>query len=178
MTVSEFDTVTAGIAYVPKGMWPSELYLFSEVCQKSGVNWIIESGVRNGFSTRMLRALWPGCVQSVELKPTLSPIDLRETLIGGDAMTVVPRLVAERPTARIGVLLDGPKKARGVALRNRVRMLDPVVVVAQHDTAKGQSETLHSWDVRDKDRAALDGRIGHGANKFPNGPGLALWVRA
>lgn len=179
MTLADFERQTAGIAYQDRGMFFSEVYLFTKWCLERGVERIIESGVRNGVSTRLLHALWPGRVTSVEVNPRYLPPDFPYQVEIGDGSILVPQLIAAS-TERTGVLLDGPKKEHGHALRRRVLAMTPTVkVVGQHDVRVGQGEDFHTTDARYAPiRDALDQRIDERyRQKFPNGPGLAVWVR-
>lgn len=181
-SVGTFTAQTADIAYVPRGMFFSELYLLTAQCVAAGVERVIESGVRNGLSTRVLRAFWPGALDSIERKPSLSPADLRADILKGDGRELVPRLIATHAPTPLGVLLDGPKGAKGDALRAVCWTFPHVKVVAQHDSAPGRGETMHTTD-RDFRRAIgndLDARIPAAVRaQYPLGcPGLGIWVRA
>ncbi len=181
MTPAQFTKATAGIPYVSRGMFFSELYLFTVTCLEHGVEWVIESGVRNGLSTRVLRVLWPGRLESVENKPGRVPADLQSGLIVGDGFVVVPELIEWHRPMQVGVLLDGPKGPKGDELRAVCLRLPNVKVVAQHDIPSGQGETTHSQVPRFRQKIgdALDARIpANVRNCYPKGaPGLSIWVR-
>ena len=181
MTAAQFEALTADLPYLPKGMFYSELYLFTVHCLTAGVVHIIESGVRNGVSTRVLRALWPNGVCSVDLKPWRSPVDLQPYIITGDGRQIVPLLVNNYVRTSVGVLLDGPKGSKGDMLRRQLWESPHVKVVAQHDSPRGRGETIHSWDetFRRDIGEALDRRIPAEirAHYLSGCPGLGIWVR-
>lgn len=182
MTPAEFTRLTAGIAYVPRGMFFSELYLFTMRCLEHGVERIIESGVRNGFSTRVLRALWPGCVQSVELRPLRCPADLQAVIIQGDGRVLLPALVTAHGSTPVGVLLDGPKGSKAIGVRDALFGAHAHVrVVGIHDYPSGHGEAIHTTDPAFRREAAvLDAGIPDAVRAlYPLGcPGLGIWVQA
>lgn len=179
VTYEEFNAKTAGINHAPRGMFFSEVYLFTLICRQQGVERIVESGVRNGVSTRLLRALWPH-VESVELRPDRCPDDLRASLIAGDGSVLVPALAAGHAPAKVGVLIDGPKRQAGHDLRAACLALPNVVVVGQHDVTPGRGERFHSYDhaFRAGIGDALDARIDPAIRAmYPAGcAGLGVWV--
>lgn len=174
MTPAEFQAKTAGIGYVPRGVLFSELYLFASHCVAQGVTWIVESGVGGGVSTRLLRALWPGRVTSIEFRPENLPADLSDVVIG-DGCVLVPEAVTAHRAERVGVLLDGPKKARAALVRAWCLTQPHVRVVAEHDSPRGRGETAHSHDAafRRDVGDALDVGIDAAIRQ-----GLAVWVNA
>lgn len=181
MTPQEFDALTADVAYAERGMFFSEVYLFTMACRKAGVERIIESGVRNGVSTRLLRALWPGRVTSIEVKPGRVPDALQASLLVGDAMDLLPQLLRDDPTPT-GVLIDGPKREKAQQLRDICLQVPSARVVAVHDIRMGRGERQHSHDAtwRAAVGNALDKRIPDAIRSlYPLGaPGLGVWVNA
>lgn len=167
------------VPYVDRGMFYSELYLFSLYCWRAGVVEIIESGVRNGMSTRVLHAWWP-CVTSVERRPDRVPQSFPFKVIAGDGSVLLPALIEIRRSVRVGVLIDGPKGPDARALRARVFEYPNVVVAAIHDQPKGLGEMVHTTDDEFRPyREALDQQVPEEyRQKFPNGPGLSIWWKS
>lgn len=180
MTANEFTALTAGIAYQERGIFFSELYLFALCCAAEEVDEVIESGVRNGVSTRVLHALYPDHVTSVEVRAHRVPNDLKHPVLIGDGRTLLPALVSRIHERLIGVLLDGPKGPKAQPLREQLLEDPSVRVVAVHDVPKGQGEDYHSLDphFRETIGARLDGRIPHTIRQQhqAGAPGLGVWI--
>jgi hypothetical protein len=179
MTIPEFDAIVATTPYVKSGMFFSELYLFLSLCKQLAVDLIIESGVKNGNSTRTLAAAAGVPVIAIDFKNFCAPlagVEFRK----GDAREIVPVLLAEHTDRRIGILLDGPKNDKGRALKDRCLTFPHVRIVACHDTLPGFGETVHSHDPAMRAaHAALDRHIPDPFySAAPNGPGLGVWVAA
>jgi predicted O-methyltransferase YrrM len=181
MTVEEFAARTADVAYVAKGMFYSELYLFLERCERARVNYIIESGVRYGMSTRLLAAAFDGRIVSVDLDRTITPPP-RVEFHNADARDFIPALLRTSAKGdRIGVLIDGPKGKDAYALRDFALTARRVRVIAIHDVKRpGHGEQEHSLDPAFRARAhMLDARIPPiYRRKWPDGHGIAIWERA
>jgi len=182
VTPAEFTLRTAGVEYHHRGAFFSELYLFASLCLERGVTRIIESGVYHGVSTRVFRAIWPGQVSSIEFRPEQVPPDLEPDLIVGDGCVIVPLIVEDFSSERVGVFLDGPKGAGAVLLREWCFTQPQVRVVAQHDSPRGAGELMHSYDERFRQEIGddLDARIDPNLrSQYVNGcPGMGVWVRA
>lgn len=180
--MATFQALTADQAYTPKGMFFSEVYLFTKLCREHGVTHVIESGVRNGGSTRLLRAVWGADhVVSIELKAARVPDDLKACVRVGDGRELVPALAAAS-TDTLGVLLDGPKGSKAYAVRDTLLAESPhVLVIGIHDCPAGHGETMHTTDptFRREVGDALDASIPLAfRSRYPLGcPGLGLWVR-
>lgn len=178
MMADTFQAKTAAIPYQDRGMFFSELYLFALVCLAQGVTDVIESGVRNGVSTRVLHALFPKHVTSVELRPTHIPADFPFHVVLGDGAEIVPQLL-DAETGDVGVLLDGPKGPKGKLLRDQLLEHPLVRVVALHDVPLADGEDFHSLDPAFRLLGdALDRRIPDKVRRdYPLGaPGLGVWV--
>jgi hypothetical protein len=175
--LTEFRLVCAAHPYVPKGVFYGELFLFLEVCWHARVSTLIESGVKFGFSTRMLRTTFRGPMISIDREPCRTPEGV--DFVQGDAMQEIPRILARMPGQRYGILIDGPKGDVAIALKNTCLDHESVRVVAVHDAPRGRGETFHSLDPVYREYAGreLDALIEHPyAAKYPDGPGLAVWV--
>jgi len=178
MTMAAFQAATAGIAHAESGMFFSELYLFAETCQANGVTHILESGVCNGVSTRLLNALWPGRVVSWENNPRKVPAKFSCPVVLGNGIDLIPAWLKHHQGRRVGVLLDGPKGPKGAELRKVCFTFSSVRVVGQHDALRGQGETLHSQDPIFDELDVLDVRVPADVRKryALGSPGLAIWV--
>jgi hypothetical protein len=143
VTVEDFARVTSDIAWLPRGVLYSEMYLFSIVCQEQGVTAIAESGVANGMSTRLLRRVWPD-VTSFEWNTNGLAADIAKTIIMGDGQILVREWGAARPTQRLGVFVDGPKGPPAKPLREWCLRQPQVRVWAEHDYEMGSAgEDIH-----------------------------------
>jgi hypothetical protein len=180
MTPERFTELTGHVAYQPRGIFFSELYLFLRTCVESGVNCLIESGVKAGVSTRVLEASGLGPVFAVDYGHFDLPPLPGVLFVKGNGSIEVPRLAAMHADEIVGVLVDGPKKWAARDLKDVCLALPHVRVVACHDVSQGNGETWHSHDPRF--RAAhqhLDARIPDAARaRWPQGSGLGVWVKA
>jgi len=146
MTVEAFQKMTADLAWLPRGVMYSEMYLFSVTCQQQGVTAIAESGVANGMSTRLLRRVWDD-VTSFEWNTNGLAPDLAKSIVMGDGRALVPEWVSARPRQRLGVFVDGPKGPPARPLREWCLEQPQVRVFAQHDYEMGsEGEDLHGND--------------------------------
>lgn len=180
MTPTEFSTLTADLPYLNRGIFFSELYLFISACQAEGVTAVVESGVRNGLSTRVLHRFWPSAVTSFEYRPSHVPADFAFPVTFGDGVALVPQRLDALRDQIVGVLIDGPKGSRGLKLRDECLARQCVSVVAVHDQPQGQGEDRHSWDplFRAAVGDELDARIAPETRaRYPHhAPGLGVWV--
>jgi hypothetical protein len=175
--LAEFASLCADRPYVPKGVFYSEVFLFLWACRQAGVTVILESGVKYGTSTRILRAAFDGAMVSID--QVVCPTPPGVAFIHGDACVVLPDLIERCRGGRFGVLIDGPKGETALALKDVCLSAPDVRVVAVHDVPPGHGETIHSHDPRFRHAAgrALDALITHPyATKYPDGPGLGIWL--
>lgn len=180
MTVKDFEAIVAKTPYVARGMFFSELFLFLTMCQASGVDLIIESGVRNGNSTRVIAASGIAPLIAIDFKYfDVGPLP-GVRFIAGDGRQIVPRLLDESEGKRVGVLLDGPKGPKGRALKDFCLTRACARVVACHDSLPGFGESAHSHDRawRESYRYLDDGIPAEMHAFRPNGPGLGVWVQS
>lgn len=189
-TLPDFRTICTAVGYRPKGIFFSELFLFLRACQQAFVDIIIESGVKNGTSTDVLAAAFPGPMISIDLvPPTRWGVTPGNTLlvghrafITGDAAVLIPEQLDKLGGAtKVAVLIDGPKGDRARALRDVCLARPNVRLVAIHDEPLGGGETRHSHDAtfREYYGQGLDELVpAEWRKKYPKGPGLAIWSRA
>lgn len=180
MTLQEFDAIVAATPYVQSGMFFSELFLFLNICEREGVDVIIESGVKRGNSTRVIAALKRYPLISIDYKNFLLTPMKGVKFVKGNALEVVPPLLEKHKGKRIGMLLDGPKNEKGRAFKDVCLTYPQVRVVAVHDTQAGFGETMHSHNPEVRAiNAVLDRHIPEPFNSAaPQGPGLGVWVAA
>lgn len=180
ISVDRFADICRAVPYRHKGMFYSEVYLFLEACANHGVNLIIESGVKNGMSTRMISSAWPGELISID-RAKVPPEAIRGVdFMHGDSRELIPAIIAESRGRRIGVLIDGPKGAAALALKDSIWQEPEIQLVAIHDlpVAPGCSRHSHNPDFRRSVGLQLDGIMKHEYRaKYPDGPGLAIWEK-
>jgi hypothetical protein len=176
---NEFKAVAESIPYINKGVFYSELFLFLRECRKKKVTLIVESGVKYGFSTQVLAAAYEGELISIDQAEAQVPEGV--TFIQGDSIQEIPKLLADFPEdGAVGILLDGPKGEKALALKDECLNHPAVKVVAVHDVKPGNGETLHSHDAafRRNHGKKLDALIlTDYAAKYPDGPGLGIWIK-
>lgn len=180
LTVDAFEAIARTVPYRPKGIFYSEMFLFVRACFDAGVKLVMESGVLNGVSTRLLAAVNPWPVISIDRsKSALAwepPAGVQ--FVQGDANVVLPNLLSLTRAVPIGVLIDGPKGAEALALKDECLTYTAVKVVAIHGIGRGHDETLHTWDDDYYEADRLDWLVSHEFKQaYPCGPGLAVWVR-
>ncbi len=162
-------------------MFYSEVFLFLQACARHEVDTIIESGVKFGMSTALIRAGFSGQMISIEKDAAvlMEPAVKGVRFIHGDSRKEVPPLLNRRPSRRVGLLIDGPKGAAALALKRDAMRFANVAVVGVHDIARGAADvSCHSHDeaFRQAFGRRLDALIQHEyVRKYPDGPGLAIW---
>lgn len=183
VTLEDFDVLAQAHPYRVKGIFYSEMFLFVRACLQAGVTLVIESGVLHGMSTAILAAvkLWP--VISIDRSESAlagaPPEGVR--FVRGEAETALPWLLAVNSSIysknRIGVLIDGPKGDSARALKDYCLTFPAVKVVAIHNPERGFGEGLHSHDSQWADTRVLDRFVpAEFRDRYPDGPGLVLWL--
>ena len=176
-----FRAICARTPYRPKGIFYSEAFLFLKECDRRFVKQIIESGVKHGCSTALLAAAFEGPMISIDQTfSTRFAASAGVRLVRGDACVELPRLLSARTGQRVGVLIDGPKGAKALALKDVCLTFPCVQVVGIHDLPRGRGETRHShdWTFRDYYGRELDALMPAAMmTKYPYGPGLGIWER-
>jgi hypothetical protein len=174
--VARFEAICREHPYRDKGIFYSEAFLFLEACRWQRVNALVESGVKGGMSTQLLRAAFAGEMTSIDQVPCRVPAGV--TFVRGDAFVAIAPILRARPHARVGILIDGPKGTLALALKDRCFEYPQVRFVAIHDQPRGHGEAAHSHNrgFRSDVGTRLDALIASDyAAKYPSGPGLALW---
>ena len=126
------------VEYQGGGVLPSEMSAFAAMCVCAGVTVVIESGRRKGYSTECLGKM-PVSAFSIEISPRSDEDDriakkCHVSLLNGNAISMLPALVAKHPNERIALLLDGPKGPKALELFDRVK--SKIVFAAFHDISK------------------------------------------
>lgn len=132
--------------YFLSAIYPSEMAYFLYVCDKAGIDCIIESGRDQGYSTAVLaaygqlrnkrvisidiemdRRVAAACRQRLSRYPRLE-------LIAGDSFRILPQLL-KNERGRIALLIDGPKLHEAIYLSAASCAYGTVAVVAHHNVA-------------------------------------------
>jgi hypothetical protein len=178
-----FRRLCEQLVYRPKSVFFSELFLFLRACDRHHVDVVIESGVKHGGSTCVLAAAFWGRLLSIDrafLPEFLASCPSHVQLIAGDSTREIPCILGSLQGQRVAVLIDGPKGAAALALKDACLQHRCVRVVGIHDCAAGQGEQLHSHDAtfREYFGRELDRLLPADVTaKYPSGPGLAVWTR-
>lgn len=175
--IEEFKRLTAGLRYRPKAVFPSEMFMFYSTAKAFKVDQIIESGIGNGGSTAYLAKLFPDLpIISID-KDVSGAAGLAVTTIKGNAVYMLPDIVARSNAQRIGALIDGPKGKLAIRLAKRLLNDPKVQFVAVHDLAfEGKQHLIDSHDPEFRKRYGfLDSSVGAARKKHPNGPGLSIF---
>jgi hypothetical protein len=185
MTLERFADICRANPYRHKGMFYSEVFLFLQCCANHDVDIIVESGVKFGMSTALLRAGFDGVLISIDKDGVAPPIK-DVIFFQGDSRKIIPQVLLEFATQRVAVLIDGPKGSAAVALMWDAMRWECVRLVGVHDLPRASEsnaaavETQHSHDpyFREVMGNQLDDLIQHDyRRKYPNGPGLAIWEK-
>ncbi len=182
MEVELFEEICKSVPYRRKGMFYSEVFLFLQACQRHQVETIIESGVKLGMSTALLRAAFSGELISIDKEACQLPIE-EVDFMQGDSRKLIPQILRQSAGRRVAVLIDGPKGAEAVKLMWLCLGWANVRLVGVHDLLPSVSgplaESCHSHDRRFRESfGQLDELIKHDYRlKYPQGPGLAIWEK-
>jgi predicted O-methyltransferase YrrM len=177
-----FARICSELPYRRKGMFYSEVFLFLQRCAAHRVDLIIESGVKFGMSTALLAAAWPGELLSIDKdSASLEPVEGVQ-FFHGDSREVIPAILKESRGRRAALLIDGPKGATALRLKTDAMRSDEVRLVGIHDVVRRgvSGETCHSHDTEFRRcfGRRLDDMIRHAyKEKYPDGPGLAIWEK-
>ena len=133
-------------------IFPREMAYFLSEASRARVTHVIECGRQDGFSTRILHEYAASHVVTVD------SIDYAVMLPGawnvyqhsGDAFELLPKLVREiSHTARIALLIDGPKGASALALVSALALDRRIVLVAMHNRARGDVPGARFYEQED-----------------------------
>jgi hypothetical protein len=182
MSIESFEAICHALPYRNKGMFYSEVFFFLQACAAHGVDLIIESGVKNGMSTRLIASAWPGQLVSIDKDSgALDPVQGVDFL-HGYSQDLIPMVLAESRGRRVAVLIDGPKGSAALALKDAIWEEPEVKLVAIHDlplgAAPGSSRHSQLPEYRRRVGLRLDAIMKHHyRDKYPGGPGLAIWEK-
>jgi predicted O-methyltransferase YrrM len=147
----------AGIPYFAGAIFPSEMALFIQLCDETGVDGIVESGRQDGYSTGLL-ALYGerkeipvvsvdyedvAYAERTEACRTRLRRFSRLRLDVGDALERFPAVLRGLKAQRIALLVDGPKGHEAIYLSAAACARAPVALVAHHNTAPTMSWYSH-----------------------------------
>src|SRR4051794_24673054 len=109
MTLERFADICLANPYRRKGMFYSEVYLFLKRCEAHDIQVIIESGVKFGMSTALLRAGFSGHLVSIDKDGSARRLENVDFMLG-DSRKIIPTILAGSAAGqRVAVLIDGPK---------------------------------------------------------------------
>lgn len=180
--VERFSEVCRSLPYRDKGMFYSEVFFFLQACADHGIDMIVESGVKNGMSTRLIASAWPGEIISIDKDSgALEPVEGVQFL-HGDSRRLIPLVLEQSAGRKVAVLIDGPKGAAALALKDAIWAKPEVLLVAIHDLPLGSAPdaSRHSQtpEYRVRTGLKLDAIMKHHyRDKYPGGPGLAIWEK-
>ena len=133
----------------------SEAFSFCSMCDVFKINTIIESGINNGGSTKILALYFSKSdikITSIdfrvkdELKTLLSP---RITFVNGDGIEIISKILKvakKNPTLRIAIMLDGPKGNDAINLAQYCLKYRNVEFVGIHDLYKKDNPAREKFD--------------------------------
>lgn len=159
--------------YEPRGIFNSEMALVLGLCDRLGIEVVVESGRARGQSTYLLAKYlaWRGiAIHSIEYRKDEDALFGEKRLAGFDGVMLhyedgrqaVPDIVKLFPNAKIAVLLDGPKGQPALDVLDGIR--DRIAVGFIHDMRKVdhgapapfrlEAEKRGAWFTDDQDYVA------------------------
>lgn len=188
------------IGYRDKGIFHSEMFLFLAICRARAISWYVESGMRSGQSTKMIMEMTNMNLATFEkdnddeIMATASEMaalyrDQWTYHYETDATKHMPMVVEQFAPiyGHTACLIDGPKGQPAIDLAQEMFKIQQVGVVAIHDQpesslvqAPEDARVIHSHDVafRQEYGDPIDTTMPiRWRNKYPKGPGLAIWVK-
>lgn len=129
-----FREATAGMPYIRRGVFWSELLAFAALADAAGARYVVESGTGLGFSARVLARLFPHVVTiGLEAKPDGLPDNVE--FVMGDIVHNMWALDVPKSSA---FLVDGPKNEMAVALAAKAsKSYVGLKLIAIHDLSHG-----------------------------------------
>jgi hypothetical protein len=177
----------------PNGGYPSNSVFFSEafalysLSQYYNIDILIESGVYRGGSTsvwgRTLSNLKIFSVDYVKeganprqkwdgVRSTLGPLYPNITFIEGNGNKLLPEIIENNPSKKIGVFVDGPKDTEGLNLAKKCLSYDNVYFSSLHDYVSKDYFHTRLSEFRE---IASDLDVNHPQIlKYPKGAGLTI----
>jgi len=148
-TLDVFPKVLDGPGYGGAIIY-SEGYAICSLVEFFKVNKIIESGICNGGSTRMLYSYFKDkdvsmiSIERDKIRDDLiNDLSSKVTFARGLSQEVIPKALETETKvkdARIGVVLDGPKREAAIKLANQCLQYPEVKFVLIHDMCKKNKE--------------------------------------
>lgn len=139
-----FESTVETVEYDSSGMWYSEIFIFTLMCEYLDCNRIFESGRARGVSTELLATYFEGSdieICSIDDRPRSEDAKIAESKLNdfenvslkyGDSTELLP----ENVTTDTGVLIDGPKGDAALKLAAELLDSNEVPLVAIHDLNK------------------------------------------
>lgn len=128
-----FHAATAGMPYVRRGVWWSELLAFYAMAKEAGATYVVESGTGLGHSARVLARLFDG-VYTIDLEPKPADLPSNVYAITGNAWEHMWERCSGKDCA---VLIDGPKHGEAVHLASERQAAKDCCLIAIHDMQHG-----------------------------------------
>lgn len=137
-SIGKFRVMVTPMEWMPRGVLTSEGFALCTMCDLYDVDAIVESGVRNGRSTNIMRRYLPKATMTVldwEMSATsmhnlehMGIVAYRE-----DSMQSLLDHVESLKLRRVGVFIDGPKGDEALKLAAECIRLPHVQFVGVHD---------------------------------------------
>jgi hypothetical protein len=133
--------------WVEGAIYCREMIFFLAMCEANGIDYIIESGRQDGFSTMILGEYAkktgktvvsidyeddPKRAEACHRRLAGYPVDLQV----GDAFVILPKLLRETSGRRVGLLFDGPKGWAALSLLLAATSFPSVSLLAMHNLAE------------------------------------------
>lgn len=127
-----FHAATAGMPYVRRGVWWSELLAFYACAKEAGATYVVESGTGLGHSASVLARLFDNVV-TIGMEPPPPRLPDNVTVVTGDAW----EHMWGHCNRKAAVLIDGPKHGAAVHLAEERQAAKDCCLVAIHDLQHG-----------------------------------------
>lgn len=112
-----FHAATAGMPYVRRGVWWSELLAFYALAKEAGATYVVESGTGLGHSSRVLARLFRHVI-TIGMEPPPKDLGQNVDTVTGDAWEYMWQATGGKDCA---VLIDGPKHKEAVHLAGELQ---------------------------------------------------------
>jgi hypothetical protein len=127
------------IKWTERGILISEGLLFCSMCDLYNIDYILESGTYNGFSTEIFAKYFPSkqiitidVNTKEEAKKRLDEYD-NVMMVKGDGRFSIKNIIQKNPKWKIGIFIDGPKGIDAVNWGKRFMNYQNVRFVGIHD---------------------------------------------
>jgi hypothetical protein len=137
-SIDKFKSILP-IKWTERGILISEGFLFCSMCDFYNVDYILESGTYNGFSTEIFAKFFPNKqIITIDVnirKEAKERLDKYDNVIAikGDGRFSIKNLIQINSNWKIGIFIDGPKGVDAVNWANRFINYSNVKFVGVHD---------------------------------------------